>query len=337
MSGDWRERARERVGRRVDARVEEIFAAPPLSSDEMESAIRENQLHAMREVDAEARLTEELTLRLQSPEIPEGLLLPGTADPIVRRLQDFVPSADESKIEFGLVGISAGSTVLHLRPVRRRKTAPSGDQVQGRSDENEHDRAPTLPESEDRLVVGEAGPADAAASSGDEYGSEVDAAMQQLMRLVEAAEQDTEFVAPRRVLAAFEALVQTLDKQELDVDFGWHADTGRVRTGRLTSRGRAVARRRMQHRVTHHDRTLRGYINELTASGDKGVVVIRSSPDRQRGSHRIQISRADMIRNALAFGERVAMLVDVEERVDPLSGKRSRTFAFKQLLERAAH
>lgn len=43
---DWRERARTRVGDRVDARMEELMAEPPMSADEFDEAMRRNKAEA---------------------------------------------------------------------------------------------------------------------------------------------------------------------------------------------------------------------------------------------------------------------------------------------------
>jgi hypothetical protein len=338
VSGEWRQRALKRVGSRVNARVEEVFAEPALSSDELESAIRENRLEVMQAVDPEARLAEELTLRLRGEAIPEGLLLPGTADPIVRKLQALVPSGAEAKVEFGLVGISAGSTVLHLRPVYSRKSPTRNAPEESSSGANENASELAMeaalesvtPSSEHRTVES---PSDDITLV-SEYSSAVDYAMQQLMQLVEAAERDEEFDAPPQFLAAFEDLVQTLEKNSVDVDFGWQADTGRVRTGRLTARGRAVTQKRMKQQVKRYRKTVRGYVTELRSTGDKAFVAIKASMNRKRGGYRIAIPRDELIRHALAFGEYVVILVNVEERVDPLTGKSSVINDFCELIER---
>jgi hypothetical protein len=62
--------------------------------------------------------------------------------------------------------------------------------------------------------------------------------------------------------------------------------------------------------------------------------MIRSSVNRKRGGYRVQISRMELIRQALAFGEWVNMVVDVEERVDPLSGRVVRSYSFNELVNR---
>ena len=310
MTGDWRQRARERVGVKVEARMRSLMEDEPLTSDEFDTAMRRNQLEALQDVEPSARLEEELTLRLMSEEIPEGLLLVGTADPILRRLQDIITAAASTKVQLGLVGISRGSTVLHLCPVYAESL---------RTDE-----VPEAPASIDVTST----------LSSEEAGSSVDRAMHDLMRLVEAAESGDDLEASPSMLKAFEDLVTTLDKSGIDVDLGWHADTGSVRTSKLTSAGRHHIQSRMRPQVRREIKVIRGFVTEVSAPSGQGRLTVKSSMNQRRGGRKVEIDRSELIDLGLAFGEWIEISVTVEQKIDALTTKRVSKNVFHELIER---
>lgn len=311
MSGTWRDRAREQVGAEVEARFQELLRDEPLTSDELETAMRVNRLTAMQAVEPDARLDEEITIRLISEQIRTGLLMPGTADPILRNLQKAISASADEDIQLGIVGISSGSTVLHVCPVYPH--GQTGDEPE--PDDDQDDDLPGIP-----VAV------PAAESS-------LDAAMHQLLELFDAAQNDEPLYAEPEMLEAFEGLVRTLDKSAIDVDFGWHAGTGTVRTGRLTAEGRQYAQRRMQPQIKRSLRTMRGYVSELSAPSGKGRIRLRTSTAGRSGP-KIDITTDELIGLGLAFGEWVAVEVTVEERIDPLSRRSTTEYTYHALIER---
>lgn len=306
---DWRERARTQYGDQVDAEMAAYFAEEPLTPDEFDTQMRTNQLEAFRALDPHAHLDEELTMRLVSDSIPDGMLLVGIADPIVRRLQEMIDSLAKAKVQLGLTALSPGSTVLHLKPVYGAPAAPSSAD-------------------DDSL------PADADASSPSEnLRASVDRAMQDVIAVIAAAESGEELDAPTGVLAAFDKLVTTLDKISVDVDFGWHASSGTVKRGRLTTAGRRHTQRQMQPRTSSSLRTVSGYISALSAPKGKGRITIRPSILKGSGLL-IHIDAEEMTRLHLAFGEWVSIVVERTEHLEPLSGVVTCRDTFRELRDR---
>lgn len=310
MSGDWRQRARERVGAKVEARMRDLVQEEPLSSDGFDTAMRRNQLQAFQEMDPHANFEEELTLRLMGEEVPKGVLLVGTADPIVRRLQEVVTRAAATKVQLGLVGISPGSTVLHLCPVY-----PEAASV------NSSDEMPDTDQRSEVLI------------SEDESESLVDHAMHELIRLVEAAETGNSLEASPSMLAAFEELVATLDKSGIDVDLGWYSQSGVVRTSRLSSVGRQHTQSRMRPRVRRSIKVIKGYVTELSAPSGQGRLVLKSSITNKRGN-KVEIETDELIQLGLAFGEWIEISVTVEEKTDSLTKRSETKNIFHELLSR---
>lgn len=309
MSGDWRQRARERVSAQVEADLQEYFDdGDVLSEDQFDTAMRVNRLRAFQAMDPQARLDEELTLRLMGETLPEGMLLVGVADPILRRLQDMIDALVGTKVQLGLAALSPGSTVLHLRPVYQR-AAP----------------APAI--ARERAEFGE--------DSGERQLGEspADHAMEHILRLVAAAESGEDLHGPPGAIAAFEKLVATLENSAIDVDFGWFASSGLVRRGSLTSQGRTYTQRKMLPQVSRSQHMISGYIRELSAPSGQGRIVIKPS-SRKGSTVKIQIDSDQLVSLGLAFGEWVSIRVTREERTDPLTSRVAVSDTFLELQER---
>lgn len=308
MSGDWRERARARVGSKVEARMQELAESEPLSSDAFDTEMRRNKLEAFRSLDPQARLNEELTIRLNGEAILEGLLLPDTADPIMRNLQAMINSVSDTEVKLGLAGISRGSTVLHLCPVYPEQAQISSEDATAEDDAE----IPVLQE-----VVE----------------SPVEVAMRELIRLVDAAETGEALDAAPGMLAPFEALVSALDKRGIDVDLGWYGETGTVRTGKLTAEGRMHAQRSMRPEYKRSIATLTGYVSQLSAPSRGGEIMLKTSMSKERGT-KIEITIDELLGLGLKLGEYIEIRVNVEEKRDPLTKKVKTTRSYQELLKR---
>lgn len=204
--------------------------------------MRRNRLEALRRLDPSASLEQELTLRLVSSELPEGALPLAAGDALFKPLQDSVSALADHEIELEVVGISTGSTVLHVRP-RKAPVAPA---------------------------MGAA----AVDTSAD------DPAMRALIRVLQALEEQQDVRAWAKSLTPLDRLASALDRYNATMDVTWSASDGASSTVHFGASGRSYLRSLMETVPKERDRSIGGRVTELRESGVVRVKtgVARNSP-----------------------------------------------------------
>jgi hypothetical protein len=183
VSTDWRSRIRARHGRESASLLADLGPGP---EDELQvlGDLRRYRLDAIREYDPAATLDEELRLRILGPEA-NGAVRFSWGSALMKPLEEGVSAASEQDIELELVGVSAGSTVMHVRPVAAAR--PTG----------------ALPT-----------PVDA---------TPADAAIRRLFALTDALEAEGDVRRYAGILEATDRLTEALDRFDLSVELRWYA------------------------------------------------------------------------------------------------------------------
>ncbi|MGV9288035.1 hypothetical protein [Streptomyces sp. NPDC003719] len=234
-TGDsWRERRRaalrnDRGAAEAAARLLEEMGTEERDDEEIEAEHRANRLAAVRAYQPNARLDEELRLRLTGPDTEGGALRFQWGDALLNPVENAISVAAGTPVRLELTGISAGSTVVHARPV----VPPSG-----------------LPAME--------APVTSATSTG----------MRTLTHLLVALEAEQDVREWSRLFDAVDTLARALGKYELDLGVTWYGADGDMRRARLTERGRRyVERLRVPSRPRDQEMVISGRITELRESG----------------------------------------------------------------------
>ena len=85
--------------------------------EEVEAEHRASRLAAVRAYEPDARLDEELRIRLTGPDTEGGALRFQWGDALLNPVENAISVAAGTPVQLELTGISAGSTVVHARPV----------------------------------------------------------------------------------------------------------------------------------------------------------------------------------------------------------------------------
>ncbi|MCX4818712.1 hypothetical protein OG883_02110 [Streptomyces sp. NBC_01142] len=124
MTGDsWRERRRALLAEdpaaaeTAAARLLDDMGTEERDEEEIEAEHRASRLAAVRVYEPDARLDEELLLRLTGPDTEGGALRFQWGDALLNPVENAVSAAAGTPVQLELTGISAGSTVAHARPV----------------------------------------------------------------------------------------------------------------------------------------------------------------------------------------------------------------------------
>ncbi|MFD6996262.1 hypothetical protein ACFWA5_08270 [Streptomyces mirabilis] len=120
MTGDsWRELLEEDPEGMADIAADLLDEIGTEDRDdvEIEAEHRASRLAAAREYAPDARLDEELQLRLTGPDTDGGALRFQWGDALLEPVEHAVSVAARMPVQLELTGISAGSTVVHARPV----------------------------------------------------------------------------------------------------------------------------------------------------------------------------------------------------------------------------
>ncbi|MFI6804457.1 hypothetical protein ACIBO6_05495 [Streptomyces luteogriseus] len=235
MTGDsWRERRRalweegDPAEAERAARLLGMLGTEDRDDEEIEADHRAGRLAAAREYAPDARLDEELQLRLTGPETDGGALRFQWGDALLEPVEHMVSVAAGTPVQLELTGISAGSTVVHARPVA----------------------APAEPETLDA-------PTTSAASTA--FGT--------LTALLDALESENDIREWARLFDAVDAVSRALSRYELNLGVTWYDADGHMRRARLTERGRHYVKRLRETRDRDQEITISGRITELRESG----------------------------------------------------------------------
>ncbi|MFK0170149.1 hypothetical protein ACIQU5_15225 [Streptomyces sp. NPDC090306] len=235
MNGEsWRDRRRAlrddaRPSADETARLLDELGTETREDEEVEADHRASRLAAAREYDPGARNDEELLLRLTGPDTEGGALRFQWGDALLHPVESAVSAAAGTPVRLELTGISAGSTVVHARPVTPEATESN------------------------MLAVPEV----SAAAVG----------MSTLTELLGALESERDVREWSRLFESVEVLSRALGRYGLDLGVTWYGADGSTRRARLTARGRQYVEQLRQTQDRDQEITISGRITELRESG----------------------------------------------------------------------
>ncbi|PWI43638.1 hypothetical protein [Streptomyces sp. ICBB 8177] len=291
MSTSWRERALER-NRESNSRYFAELADPPSSDDAYEEELRRHWLEAARHYDPQATLSEELIVRLRGEVAERGVLDFRVGDALLKPLRDGVAAAARKDVELELTGLSHGSTVLHVRP-----------KVENSEEEGGLGRVDSSP---------------------------ADPAMRDLLKLVNAVENEQDVRQWERIIPGLDGVVEALDKFDLSMEMRWHSVDGTVRSSNLSSRGKSYVRS-LRELMTYRSRlAVAGTITELRMSG---VVKVKTGTTRQSKAYDVHIEPDNLMEMHLELGMPVSFLIEVVKKKDQLGRERSTEYRFVRVAE----
>lgn len=291
MSTSWRERALER-NREANRRFFAELTDAPSNDDTYEEELRRNWLEAARHYDPRATLSEELTVRLRGEAADRGSLDFRIGDALLKPLRDGVTAAARKDVELELTGLSHGSTVLHVRP-----------KVESSEEE---------------------------ASLGRLDSSTADPAMRDLLKLVNAVENEQDVRRWERIIPGLDGVVQALDKFDLSMEMCWRSLDGSVRSSCLSSRGKGYVRGLRELKTYRSRLAVAGTITELRMSG---LAKVKTGTARQSKAYEVHIDPDDLIEMHLELGMPVSFLIEVVKKKDQLGRERSTEYRFLRVAE----
>lgn len=295
-TGDsWRERRRallrnDPVAAEAAERLLEEMGTEERDDEEVEAEHRAGRLAAVRVYEPDARLDEELRLRLTGPDTEGGALRFQWGDALLNPVENALSVAAGTPVQLELTGISAGSTVVHARPVP----------------------PVVLPE-----PVAMEAPAASAASTG----------VQTLTRLLGALEAEQDVREWSRLFDAVDTLARALGKYELDLGMTWYGADGDMRRAQLTERGRRhVERLRERTRARDQELIISGRITELRESG---WVKVKTGTARNAQAYDVHFEESEaLLRMRPGLGDNVHFRVRFRQRLDAVGIARSTEYTY---------
>ncbi|MER5773085.1 hypothetical protein ABT144_02075 [Streptomyces sp. NPDC002039] len=296
MTQSWRQRVLQGHQADLSSWLESADALE-VTDDEFESERRANWLDSVRRWNPDAHFTEELVIRLTGSEAGRGGLKFSIGNTLLKPLQEGVTASTDEEIELELVGVSSGSTVLHVRPVLHRE-----------SDEQESD-----------------GQDDLSQSTGQAMAVLFDA-----MGTVEAREDITEWTP---MLSSLSRLVSALDRFDLAVQLRWLADDGTVTSAQLSESGKQYIR---ELRKTHGDaftRIRRGIFGHVTEMKLPGTAVIKppASP-----AVTVKFEPGQIMEVPLELGKEIHLIVEERKRLTRGGGRTITEYLFLEIEGRSS-
>lgn len=288
MSTSWRQRALER-NREANARFFADQDSEHLTEDAYEEELRRHWLEAVRHYDPAAQLHEELVVRLRGEAADRGALDFRIGDALLKPLKEGVSAAARKEVELELTGISRGSTVLHVRPSVPEIVSEDG---------------------EDLTVVDS---------------SVADPAMRDLLKLVDAAEQEQDVRRWERIVPGLDGVVEALDKFDLSMDMRWFSLDGTVRSSHLSRRGKDYVR---SLRDTEVQKSRMGMTGRITELRESGVVKIKTGVSRISSAYEVRVHPESLIGMHLELGMTVSFVVEVARKTDRIGRARSTEYRF---------
>ncbi|MFD3566123.1 hypothetical protein [Streptomyces sp. NPDC058667] len=295
MTGDsWRERRRALLGDDAvaaahAARLLKELGTEERDDEEIEAEHRASRLAAVREYEPDARLDEELQLRLTGPDTEGGALRFQWGDALLHPMETAVSMAAGTPVQLELTGISAGSTVVHARPI-----------------------APAISPEPHALDT----PATSAVGSG----------MSTLTKLLAALESESDVREWARLFDAVEALSRALSKYSLDLGVTWYGADGDMRRAQLTERGRRYVNRLRQTRDRDQEITIAGRITELRESG---WVKVKTGVAKNAYAYDVHFENPEeLLRMRPGLGDNVHFRVRFRQRLDSVGIARSTEYTY---------
>ncbi|MFG3033997.1 hypothetical protein ACGFZJ_36535 [Streptomyces sp. NPDC048253] len=296
MTGDsWRERRRalqgddpaetERATRLLDA-----LGTEDRDDEEIEAEHRASRLAAAREYAPDARLEEELQLRLTGPATVGGALRFEWGDALLEPVEHMVSAAAGTPVQLELTGISSGSTVVHARPV----TVPV--------DSAEPDALNT--------------PATSAVATG----------LGTLTKLLDALESERDIREWVKLFDAVDAVSRALSRYELNLGVTWYDAEGGLRRARLTERGRQYVKRLRETRDRDQEITISGRVTELRESG---LVKVKTGTAKNAPAYDVRFEEPEeLLRMRPGLGDNVHFRVRFRQQLDSMGIARSTEYTY---------
>jgi hypothetical protein len=255
-----------------------------LDGDEFDSEANRTRLASLRSFDSQASLEEELRVRLVSSSLHEGALSFDAGAILLRPLQDSISSLAGDSVELELVGVSAGSTVLHVRPRQVR----------------------------------EAGPVDIAGVPVDATSTE--APLRAFVELLRAAESESDLGQWVKAVDALGRFSRALERFDAQADVGWSGVSGEVQSAWFGRSGRDYVRRMLETSAQPVTLPISGRVTELRESG---VVRVKAGATRKSPSYEVKMEPGDLLGMHLEIGQTVHFMVRLEQQVDQLGQVRA--------------
>ncbi|WP_217140440.1 hypothetical protein [Streptomyces sp. AC627_RSS907] len=295
-TGDsWRERRRAALrndpeAAETAARLLEEMGTEVRDDEEIEAEHRASRLAAVRAYQPDAHLDEELRLRLTGPDTEGGALRFQWGDALLNPVENAISVAAGTPVQLELTGISAGSTVVHARPVAA--VPPSG---------------PPAMEA----------PVTSATSTG----------MRTLTHLLAALEAEGDVREWSRLFDAVDTLARALGKYELDLGVTWYGADGDMRRARLTERGRRyVERLRVPSRPRDQEMVISGRITELRESG---WVKVKTGTSRNAPAYDVHFEEPEaLLRMRPGLGDNIHFRVRFRQCLDSVGIARSTEYTY---------
>jgi hypothetical protein len=266
------------------ARLLDELGTEDRDDEEIEAEHRASRLTAAREYAPGARLDEELQLRLTGPDTEAGALRFQWGDALLHPVEAAISAAAGTPVLLELTGVSAGSTVVHARPV-----------ATGASPE---------PYTLDA-------PAASAASTG----------MRALTELLTALESESDVREWARLFDAVDSLSRALSRYSLDLGMTWYAADGGMRRAQLTERGRRYVDRLRKTRDRDQEITISGRITELRESG---WVKVKTGTAKNAYAYDVRFEEPEeLLRMRPGLGDNVHFRVRFRQRLDSVGTARS--------------
>ncbi|MGW2558167.1 hypothetical protein ACWCXB_02760 [Streptomyces sp. NPDC001514] len=294
MSTSWRQRALER-NRQANQHFFADLDDDHQDGDSYHEELRRFWLEAARHYDPTASLDEELTVRLKGDAADRGALDFRIGDALLKPLRDGVSAAARKDIELELTGLSQGSTVLHVRP-----KVPDFVEMDGQGEFSHIDT------------------------------SVADPAMRDLLKLVDAAENELDVRQWERMVPGLDGVVEALDKFDLSMEMRWRSLDGAVRSSSLSGRGKGYVRS-LRNLELHKSRTtVTGRITELRESG---LVKVKTGVSRRSAAYEVRVEPESLIDMHLELGMTVSFVVQVIKKKDKIGRERSTEYLFLRMGE----
>lgn len=283
---------RQRLSREYEGVVADLLAPSDedrLTDDEYDSLDRTQWLEAARAYDPGAALQEELLVRLFGERSGSGALSFKVGESILKHLRDGINAISGRDVDLEIVAISAGSTVLHVRPT----PASVGVEQEG-----------WLVESSE---------------------SSVDFAMRSFVRLISAAESGGDLREWVNAFGPLDSLVVALDEHDISLGFRWLSRSGPVRSSALTSRGRRYVR---SLRELHEESSTMVVSGRITELREAGVVKVKTGPRRTSPAYEVRVDKSRLLDLHLELGQEVTFRVKALKRIDRLGQQKSINYHF---------
>ncbi|KUL27190.1 hypothetical protein [Streptomyces regalis] len=293
-SDSWRERRRallanDSAAAEAAARLLEEMGTEERDDEEVEAEHRASRLAAVREYEPDARLDEELQIRLTGPDTEGGALRFQWGDALLNPVENAVSAAAGTPVQLEVTGISSGSTVVHARPV-----APA-----------------TSPEPY---------ALDASATSAASTG------MSMLADLLAAVESEQDIREWARIFDAVETLARALGKYQLDLGVTWYGADGSMRRAKLTERGRRYVERLRETRDRDQEITISGRITELRESG---WVKVKTGTAKNAPAYDVRFEEpGELLRMRPGLGDNVHFRVRFRQRLDSVGIARATEYTY---------